>query len=43
LITFLSKVKYTIGNAIVIVTYEITYKLIKSLIWLCLTVCCLYL
>jgi len=29
LITFLSKVKYTIGNAIVIVTYEISYNIRK--------------
>jgi len=27
LITFLSKVKYTISNAIVIVTYEISYNI----------------
>jgi len=27
MITFLSKVKYTISNAIVIVTYEISYNI----------------
>jgi len=29
LITFLSKAKYTISNAIVIVTYEISYNCIE--------------
>jgi hypothetical protein len=29
LITFLSKVKYTISNAIVIVAYEISYNILK--------------
>ena len=29
LVTFLSKVKYTISNAIVFVTYEISYNITK--------------